>query len=146
WVESVIYREDQEGHQVSFSLHHFYAHFLQIKTYVYSKNWRTMLIHSIFFDQPFAHNNPLRDPFPSMLWTSSSASIGPYSVSSDIIQDQVTSFKHRISADQVNKERLPLDFYYVGGGYFYSPYEPSSAGFIAKLAGEWLEGSLLDFQ
>mmetsp|Transcript_17966 Transcript_17966/g.25089 ORF Transcript_17966/g.25089 Transcript_17966/m.25089 type:complete len:396 (-) Transcript_17966:56-1243(-) len=132
WVESVIYREDDEGHQ--------------IKTYVYTKDWRTTIIPSIFFDQPFAHHNPLRDPFPSVSWSASSASLGPYTVPADVIQNQVNSFKHRISADRVNEQRLPPEFYYIGNGYFYSPYEGSTLGFVTKLAGEWLEGSLLDFQ
>lgn len=33
-------------------------------TYSYTKKWRPRPIPSIFFDQPAAHHNPMRDPVP----------------------------------------------------------------------------------
>lgn len=35
-------------------------------TYSYTKKWRPRPIPPIFFDQPAAHHNPLRDPVPPM--------------------------------------------------------------------------------
>jgi len=37
------------------------------RTFTYTKTWRTHRINSLLFDQPGAHHNPQRDPFPS--WT-----------------------------------------------------------------------------
>lgn len=34
-------------------------------SYTYVKGWRSHLIPSLHFDQPAAHHNPMRDPFPS---------------------------------------------------------------------------------
>jgi len=38
------------------------------------------------------------------------------------------------------------EFHYIGNGHFYSPYTPSTAGRLFKLFGQFLEGSLLDWQ
>lgn len=37
-------------------------------------------------------------------------------------------------------------FRYIGNGYFYSAYLPQGAEQVARTAGMWLEGSLLDYQ
>lgn len=34
-------------------------------TYVYTIGWRNHRIVSLFYDQPAAHHNPQRDPFPA---------------------------------------------------------------------------------
>jgi hypothetical protein len=36
-----------------------------VTTYYYDKGWRSHRIFSGLFDQPFNHDNPQRDPFPS---------------------------------------------------------------------------------
>ena len=47
-----------------------------VTSYQYIKQkWRSYRIQSAFFNQPFNHNNPQRDPFPSMEFASNDASI-----------------------------------------------------------------------
>eukprot|EP00401_Gymnodinium_catenatum_P051529 CAMPEP_0117550206 /NCGR_PEP_ID=MMETSP0784-20121206/48561_1 /TAXON_ID=39447 /ORGANISM="" /LENGTH=391 /DNA_ID=CAMNT_0005347217 /DNA_START=58 /DNA_END=1234 /DNA_ORIENTATION=+ len=41
--------------------------------YYYIKRWRDHRIPSLHFDQPAAHHNPLRDPFPSHVFAASAA-------------------------------------------------------------------------
>jgi hypothetical protein len=50
---------------------------------------------------------------------------------------------------QLNKRDVRLleyGFVYVGNGYFFSPYEPSSIEKLFKLFGEYIEGTLFDWQ
>jgi hypothetical protein len=49
-------------------------------TYVYTLGWRSSQIVSLFFDQPAAHHNPLRDPFPSASVTAGGGRIGAYTI------------------------------------------------------------------
>lgn len=41
--------------------------------YFYTKSWRPYLINSLMFDQPAAHHNPMRDPYPSQSITANEA-------------------------------------------------------------------------
>jgi hypothetical protein len=64
------------------------------------------------------------------------------------------SFDHGAQSEQLmhslpHSRAASIDggnFRYVGSGYFYSPMEYSSGHWAAKLFGEFIEGSLLDFQ
>eukprot|EP00756_Hemistasia_phaeocysticola_P035622 Hpha_TRINITY_DN16596_c4_g8::TRINITY_DN16596_c4_g8_i1::g.136153::m.136153 len=48
-----------------------------VRQYSYTKGWRSHRINSLLFDQPGAHFNPQRDPFPSRTFTSGDAKMVP---------------------------------------------------------------------
>jgi len=119
-------------------------------TYYYTKEWVTSPIISTFYDQPFAHHNPLRQPFPSKFWQTESVQAGNYSLNQDIVSSLKSFRTYHLSNHDINyysgSFAYQQKFYYVGGGYFYSAYEESGPTSTARLIGEFLEGSLLDFQ
>merc|ERR1712137_429761 len=121
------------------------------RTYYYTKDWFSHRIPSITFNQPFKHNNPMRDPFPSHHWEAESAKFGDYTIDSDIIHSIATVYPkywdvNDISVFSQSSAAQGENFNYIGEGYFYSPYEESGGHTVAKLAGQFLEGSLFDVQ
>ncbi|KAJ3264058.1 hypothetical protein HDU77_009466 [Chytriomyces hyalinus] len=123
------------------------------RTYSYSKNWISYTIPSFAFDQPAAHHNPLRDPFPSKSTTASFLKLGDYIVDGSVLESANDGwvFKKRYSSDAIEETSqsiasLESGFRYIGNGYFYSPYEQSGTEKFLRTAGMALEGSLLDFQ
>lgn len=149
-----------------------------VREYYYIKSWQPYRINSFLFDQPAAHYNPQRDPFPSTSIYSEQALIGkiqathaflsnvkaasrPLSWSRNSIRppqgffaslfgwkdstryEDVSSMLSRFSASYA---AIKEHFVYAGNGYFYSPHEPSVTERLLKAAGQYMEGSLLDFQ
>jgi len=114
--------------------------------------WSPIKINSLLFDQPFAHYNPQRDPFPTYSLTTPSAKFGQYTVLKPLIEKlnnfEIAHFKPEdlnsgfVSSPSFNQH----NFRYVGNGYFYSPYSMSESSRVFNLFGQFLEGSLLDFQ
>ncbi|KAI9338819.1 hypothetical protein BDR26DRAFT_1008127 [Obelidium mucronatum] len=123
-------------------------------TYYYNKGWYPYRINSLFFDQPAAHHNPQRDPFPSVTTTAAKADLGDYVVSKNVLEhaNDGWSTRKRYSGselDQMSQESLAsgdFGFRYIGDGYFYSEYEASHTATFLRAAGMALEGSLLDYQ
>jgi len=121
-----------------------------IREYYYVKGWHSHPIISTFFNQPFAHHNPTRNPFPSHDWQVETAQLGAYTLGKQIISS-IQSFKTRMFTprdlvDFQTSVAATENFRYIGDGYFYSPYDASQLGTIARIAGMFLEGSLLDYQ
>lgn len=140
-----------------------------VRTYYYVKGWHSHRIPSLFFDQPFHHNNPQRDPLPSQEWRVPSAKAGHFVLPSALL-DRMSSYSTlQVQIDTSNAVDakveqhgdtviVPLSdlvnsvasqqhgFKYVGDGYFYSPYEASAMETVSRIAGSFLEGSLFDFQ
>jgi len=157
-----------------------------VVTYTYSKGWRSRRHNSLLFNQPAAHYNPQRDPFPAASFTSTNAKIGQAHVLPEIIDNPHAFFRtsqHRLDwthgaqrpprwFDPITKffgytpgsgQRFEAvenlrgtehslaaqreNFYYVGhGGYFFSPHVPDQASLLLQYFGEFLEGSLLNWQ
>lgn len=121
------------------------------RTYYYTKGWHSYRIPSFAFDQPFRHNNPQRDPTPYRYWQVEGARLGDYTVDVDII-NSISSYKEKqwqhedIIKFTNSPAALEHNFKYIGDGYFYSAYSEGDILTIAKLAGQYLEGSLLDIQ
>ncbi|KAJ3023053.1 UNVERIFIED_CONTAM: hypothetical protein HDU68_008816 [Siphonaria sp. JEL0065] len=123
-------------------------------TYYYGKGWYPHRINSMFFDQPAAHYNPHRDPFPSSTTTSSKAQIGDYIIMPSVLQNANDGWvtRKRYSALELEEmaQQSPasneVGFKYIGNGYFYSEYEASHTATFIRAAGMALEGSLLDYQ
>jgi len=75
-----------------------------ITTYNYIKNWFSYRTNSLFFDQPAAHHNPQRDPFPSqtfvtndLLAKSENNQNSPYChIDSNVLSNIKKSFFHSI--------------------------------------------------
>jgi len=129
--------KDREGNSVT------------TRTYYYLLGWEPYPVMSVLFDQPFAHNNPQRDPYPGREYISSSASVGPYTVPEPLLRklDQWRRVD-QVTPDQIRAFRespAASEFQYIGSGWFMSPYQASMTENLAKFAGRALEGSL-DFQ
>ena len=125
-------------------------------TYYYTKGWRSTPINSLFFNQPGAHHNPQRDPYPSRsVVDSTDVSVGNgftidsnlakyVSVSSHPVVNWDASSYNAFMKSQAHQRD---NFYYTNkNGWFYSPYTPSTAERLAKAAVQYMEGSLFDFQ
>jgi hypothetical protein len=53
--------------------------------YYYIKGWTSSRTNSLLFDQPGAHHNPQRDPFPSEQWTAQDASASGFHLSPTLL-------------------------------------------------------------
>ena len=116
------------------------------RTYYYYKGWFPFPVISTFFDQPFAHHNPQRNPFPVQSWNVPQCKLGDYTANAELIQS-INSFVpiqfHPNSLENFyTSPAVAENFKYIGNGYFYSAYEASGMEMIAKLSGRFLEGSL----
>lgn len=139
WMEHVSERKNRDG-EVE-------------RSYWYTKSWRPYPVPSLFFDQPFRHNNPQRTPFANGVLQVSEANLGSYTVGPRLIDSLPASEPLRLehSPDALSLAHQSLassahNYHYVGDGFFYSPFEESNASWFARLAGQALEGSLLDIQ
>ncbi|KAJ3104336.1 hypothetical protein HDU97_009309 [Phlyctochytrium planicorne] len=126
-----------------------------VRSYYYYKGWHTTRIPSIFFDQPAAHHNPQRDPYPASSFIPTSAQFGNFQVPSSILSKaSPLRAKKDFTASEIRQgfQTSPAAnlrsnaFAYIGNGYFYSAYEPSTTEKVLRMAGTFLEGSILDFQ
>jgi len=123
------------------------------RQYYYSKGWESHLIPSIFFDQPAAHHNPQRDPFPATgKLFASGATVGQYHIGKNLIsKNRIPERRVQFSPAELGKIRNTAansqhNFKYIGSGYFFSAYEPSGVEKALKLMVGYMEGSLLDWQ
>jgi len=124
------------------------------RTYTYTKYWRPHRINSLFFDQPAAHHNPQRDPVHG----GSVDSIGissqqGYSIAAPYMKQlkvapSIISFRPERLQKFVSSPAATVEkFFYTGNnGYFLSKYQPSAAETAMKMAFQYVEGTLLDFQ
>ncbi|KAJ3118893.1 hypothetical protein HDU96_006544 [Phlyctochytrium bullatum] len=128
-----------------------------VRRYYYYKGWQSSPVPSLLFDQPAAHHNPQRDPFPRYSKVTPSARFGDFAVSSEVLSKAGPSklkrdytpadLKAGFATSPASGSSNPVNrFTYIGNGYFYSAYTPSTAESLFRLAGTWLEGSILDFQ
>jgi len=141
WIEIQEHhtREDNQGNKVEYV------------TYHYTKEWVSSPIISVFYDQAFAHNNPQRQPFPSKYWQTETAQAGAYTLTSPIISSLKSFHTYELSPNELAPYMSSLaytleKFNYIGGGYFYSAYEERGTLLFARLFGQFIEGSLLDYQ
>ena len=58
------------------------------RMHTYYKSWRPYRINSLLFDQPAAHHNPQRDPYPSTSIVSADARIGDVDLDVSILNNQ----------------------------------------------------------
>eukprot|EP00820_Chromera_velia_P021756 Cvel_30301.t1-p1 / transcript=Cvel_30301.t1 / gene=Cvel_30301 / organism=Chromera_velia_CCMP2878 / gene_product=hypothetical protein / transcript_product=hypothetical protein / location=Cvel_scaffold4297:8430-9772(+) / protein_length=326 / sequence_SO=supercontig / SO=protein_coding / is_pseudo=false len=56
-----------------------------VTSYSYVKAWRSYRINSLLFDQPGAHHNPQRDPFPSTYFPSQNAKIRDVPIDPEVL-------------------------------------------------------------
>ena len=71
-----------------------------VRQYVYIKGWHNHRINSVLFNQPAAHYNPQRDPYPSTRWFSTDARLGDVDLDVGVLQNKHSSL--RGSARRVN--------------------------------------------
>uniref|UniRef100_A0A7S4N4X2 Uncharacterized protein n=1 Tax=Paramoeba aestuarina TaxID=180227 RepID=A0A7S4N4X2_9EUKA len=55
--------------------------------YEYTKQWSSFRINSLLFDQPGAHYNPQRDPFPSQKFVSQNAEVNGFSLKPALVNN-----------------------------------------------------------
>eukprot|EP01095_Lingulamoeba_sp_RSL-Kostka_P007093 TRINITY_DN2239_c1_g5_i1.p1 TRINITY_DN2239_c1_g5~~TRINITY_DN2239_c1_g5_i1.p1 ORF type:complete len:462 (-),score=112.86 TRINITY_DN2239_c1_g5_i1:500-1885(-) len=128
------------------------GHSTTVRTYSYIKGWHKHPIISTFFDQPFSHHNPLRNPYSYKDWTANQYGVGEYTIQRDLINRignlKMKSFTpQELNEFQLSEAHSVHNFNYLpDSNYFYSPYEEDSAFRFARGMGQWLEGSLFDYQ
>ncbi len=64
-----------------------------VRTYHYIKGWHTHRINSLLFDQPGAHHNPQRDPYPATDFYSTDAKIGSTAIDPELINNEHSSVR-----------------------------------------------------
>jgi len=125
-----------------------------VRTYYYTKGWTSAPINSLFFDQPAAHHNPQRRPVSEgRVDATGITSAAGFSISAPYMeglkgQTQTFSFNPQTLQGFVQSPAYQNDkFFYTGNnGWFLSKYEPSAAETAMKMAFQYVEGTLLDFQ
>lgn len=160
-----------------------------VTTFYYTKGWRSHPIPSIFFDQPFSHNNPQRRALESKTWMSSDSNAHSYDIGIDesmlsylrntkrplvftpggeprpYAGEYRNSTFERLFGEYVSPRFEPVqtifdsdffisnahlhhNFVYTnyGDGWFFSPYQEDSTHRLLRGFGQFLEGSLLDWQ
>jgi hypothetical protein len=124
------------------------------RTYYYMKEWVSYLVPSLLFDQPAAHHNPLRDPYPALSRSVPSAKVDAFELNKNLIDRMHMSSKVLFTREDppvlvgpaFSQHDTNSNFRYIGDGYFYSSYAPSGAETLFKVLGQTLEGTLLDYQ
>lgn len=138
WEEIIHEDEDDEGN-VS-------------RTYTYVKGWTSFPIPSVFFNQPFAHHNPLRNPYSDAVFQVRNVTLGSYTVNETIVKEKNSDWKiknfNSTELRNFNESEASLlhKFVYIGDGVFYSPYQEETQWKLFRLAGRLLEGSTYLFE
>lgn len=125
-----------------------------VRTYTYTKGWQSAPINSLFFDQPAAHFNPQRQPVAAgRVDTAGITSARGYRIAAQDAQRlraPTTTYSFRPESLQhflTSPAAVNDKFFYTGSnGWFLSKYTPSTAEKAMRMAFEYAEGTLLDFQ
>ncbi|KAI9209934.1 uncharacterized protein BJ171DRAFT_11017 [Polychytrium aggregatum] len=142
WQESWVDREERNSEGETYTTREYY----------YTLGWVDHRINSMFFNQPFAHQNPNFDPYPSFEDTVASAALGPYTLSGELAQMArplrpiIEYEREEIARFRTSPAVQQNGFSYANDGYFYHSYERSTSERLFRAMGTFLEGSLLDFQ
>jgi len=124
------------------------------RTYTYTKGWHSYPINSLFFDQPAAHHNPQRQPVaPGQVDVTGITSTKGFSIAAPFMNNlkgQTLTYSFRpehLQGFLTSPAYVNDKFFYTGNnGWFLSKYEPSRAEQAMKMAFEYAEGTLFDFQ
>lgn len=127
------------------------------KYYSYIKSWTKNIVPSMFFNQPFNHFNPNRDPFPSGIFYSPETTFktGKYHIDVTLGMNLMPNI--RAPFKQIKYSTLPNafmisdahkdhNFKYIGDGYFYSKYKEENNFKVLRMIGMLHEESLFDWQ
>jgi len=125
-----------------------------VRTYTYTKGWVSHPINSLLFDQPAAHHNPQRQPIAAgTVDMTGIMSTRNLSISAPYMQNlkaQTLTFyfnPQNLQGFLTSPAYINDKFFYTGNnGWFLSKYEPSTAEKAMKMAFQYAEGTLLDFQ
>lgn len=125
-----------------------------VRTYTYTKGWTSAPVNSLFFDEPAAHFNPQRQPVAAGRVDSAGlTSARGYRIAAhdaQALRSPTTTYSFRPESLQqfaASPAAVNDHFFYTGSnGWFLSKYTPSAAEKAMKMAFEYLEGTLLDFQ
>ena len=125
-----------------------------VRTYTYTKGWTSSPVNSLFFDQPAAHFNPQRRPVAAgRVDTAGITSARGFRIGAQDAQhlrSPTTTYSFRPESLQsfvTSPAAMNDHFFYTGNnGWFLSKYTPSTAEKAMKMAFEYAEGTLLDFQ
>jgi hypothetical protein len=128
-----------------------------VEYYNYVKSWTDYIVPSMFFNQPFNHFNPIRNPFPSGIIYSPETTFktGKYHIDVNLgmnllpnIRAPLKLIKYSIlpNAFNISDAHKNHDFKYIGDGYFYSKYKEESNFKVLRMIGMLHEESLFDWQ
>ena len=125
-----------------------------VRTYYYTKGWTYYPINSLFFDQPAAHYNPQRVPVSSGVIDTSGIHTGQkgFSIPAYYMKRLKTEKRmflfnpQNLQGFKTSDAAKNEQFFYTGDGWFLSKYEPSTAETAMKIAAQYLEGTLFDYQ
>jgi len=125
-----------------------------VRTYYYTKGWTSTPINSLFFDQPAAHYNPQRQPVAAgsvdVTGVSSASGFKLPAVYMKYFKGDTKTFFFNPESLQgflTSPARVNDNFFYTGtNGWFLSKYQPSAAEQAMKMAAQYIEGTLFDFQ
>jgi len=117
------------------------------RTFYYHLGWHSTPVNSMFFDQPIAHHNPLTIVLPSAPHQVSSARLGMYHLSREIVSTLADNYvPYNIQGSALENFGGSLartkDFHYIGNGEFYYAHNPGFAETLLTLLGRAAEGSL----
>jgi len=127
------------------------------KYYSYIKSWTNNIVPSMFFNQPFNHYNPIRDPFPSGIFYSPETTFktGKHHIDVNLEMNLLPNI--RAPFKQIKYSTLPIafnisdarknhNFKYIGDGYFYSKYKEEINLNVLRMIGMFHEDTLFDLQ
>jgi len=124
------------------------------RTYWYTKGWMSHQISSLFFDQPAAHHNPQRNPVSGGIVDRIGVSSKKGFKVSGYLMDNLEGSSYVVSFPPKKMKGFKYSpayanekFFYTGdNGWFLSKYQPSKAETAMKMALQYAEGTLFDFQ
>jgi len=97
-----------------------------VTKYHYTKGWRSHRISSLTFDQPAAHNNPMRDPYPSHRFVAQDASIGSIKMLPEVINNKHGAFRAREHPVEWTREAKRVALTPNPERLYFSPISPIS--------------------
>jgi hypothetical protein len=127
------------------------------RKYSYIKSWTNNIVPSMFFNQPFNHFNPIRNPFPSGIIYSPETSFktGKYHIDVNLGMNLLPNIRSPFklikystlpNAFIISDAHKNHNFKYIGDGYFYSKYKEEDNFKVLRMIGMLHENTLFDWQ
>jgi hypothetical protein len=127
------------------------------KQFVYQKGWRSTPWPSVLFNDPIAHHNPQRDPFPAHTFFASGVEMtySPPDLNHTMVRVDASLLKsdlfskiwrpqgrdyHMVQTSPASQ--MAMGFEHAGNGLFYSAYKEDTMMLAVRFAARWAKGTL----